>query len=346
MSLFKIIDNEPESNAKIRNTDFKDFYSALNLNMAWKTVKPFIEQAEESYIIPYLSRAFYDEIESEYQNDDTIHADKAKAVKFIRTALAYYTVYYAMPHINIRIGDAGVQETSATDALPTRQWVYKGTRWDALNRAYENLDKALSFMEEKVALLSTEFDTFKSSDAYTITKELFIESASTLNDYFFINNSRRAYMSMRPYIKKSETLYIIPLLGESFVDELKTAFKANTLSANQSTLLGKIRPVLAEHAIQEATPEINLINEGQGWKVVETTDGMTITKESHRDNITGLLEKANANAVYFKSILEGYLYGNLDSFPTFRDSDFNKDKDDGTASDTDNDVIEDGGVFL
>ena len=221
MSLFKIINTEPETKAKLKDTDFRSFYPTANLNMAYSTLKPFIEQAEESYIIPYISRAFYTEIEAEYQSDATLATEKSLAVRHIRTALAYYTAYYAMPHINIRIADAGIQETAADSASPTRQWVYNNARWEAQIRAYEYLDKALNYMEAQIVASNTDFDTYKASVAYIDTKEVFLNSAEVFNTFFYIKSSRKAYHALRPYIKKAESLYLNPLLGESFVIELK-----------------------------------------------------------------------------------------------------------------------------
>ena len=117
------------------------------------------------------------------------------------------------------------------------------------------------------------------------------------------------------------------------------------MTAQQSKLVGLIQSMMAEYSIIESCPELNLVNDGTGWKVVDSTDGMNITKQAHKESLEALVRKAKVNADYLKSELEGYLYANLDSFPTFRDSDFNKDKDEDTENGTD-DLLEAGGVFL
>ena len=120
-------------------------------------------------------------------------------------------------------------------------------------------------------------------------------------------------------------MYLEPLLGEAFVEEIRTAFIANTLTSDQVTLLERIKPWIAECTIIESTPEINLINEGNGWMIVESTDGIISNKMAQMETLKMLAGKAGTNAAVFKQRLESYLYQNLDLFPTFKASNYNKD---------------------
>jgi hypothetical protein len=70
MSFFKITDTTiAASKAQVKHTDFEEFYPAVNINMQWKTLAPFIQHAEDIYIKPVLGNAFYDELEGVYQTD-------------------------------------------------------------------------------------------------------------------------------------------------------------------------------------------------------------------------------------------------------------------------------------
>lgn len=70
MSFFKITDTTiAVSKAQVKHTDFEEFYPAVNLNMQWKTLAPFIQHAEDIYIKPVLGSAFYAELEEAYQTD-------------------------------------------------------------------------------------------------------------------------------------------------------------------------------------------------------------------------------------------------------------------------------------
>jgi len=349
MSLFRVITGTTYEDAGVKDTDFKLFYPAVNRNMAWATLEPYVKQAEECFIAPWISDAFYQEVELCYLdlpktevialcNPAGFYKTKIESIPvkdlvvyYLRIASAYYTIYAAMPHLNMRIGDAGLLETNPSDALPVRQWVYNDTRWAALKTGYKYLDKALALMESEIESGSPEFEKYKLSTAYTVSKELLIPNASTMDKYMNIQGSRRAYIGLRPYILKSEKLYISPFLMEMY-DEIKTQHTSGALTAANALLLGYIQPLLAEYTIIEATPEINLINQGDGWKVIDTTDGMTMSKDSYKEAIQHLITKAAQNADYYKAELERFLYANITDYPTFETSDANKDKDATTTS--------------
>ncbi len=376
MSFFKITDTTiAASKAQVKHTDFEEFYPAVNQNMQWKTLEPFITHAEEIYIKPVLGSAFYDELEGAYQTDsiDDNSGDvwqntdglnwiapdgqtwnlggsvtKGEVLGLLRTASAYYTVYHALPHITIRIADAGTQETNTENAYPVRQWVLNSTRKECCFAAYIYLDKAIALIKSEIELGNADFDTFKNSTAYTTSKELLIDSAEEFNRFFNINKSAKAYNILIPYIRKAEEMYLEPLLGEAFVEEIRTAFIANTLTSDQVTLLERIKPWIAECTIIESTPEINLINEGNGWMIVESTDGIISNKMAQMETLKMLAGKAGTNAAVFKQRLESYLYQNLDLFPTFKASNYNKDLNyDPNAYDKNQDPYQlDGAIML
>ena len=361
MSLFRITTGTTYDDSHVKDTDFKLFYPAINRNMAWPTLEPYVKQAEECYIAPWISDAFYQEIELCYLdlpktevialcNPTGFHKTKIDSIPakdlvvyYLRIASAYYTIYTSMPHLNMRFGDAGLLETNPDDATPVRQWVYKDARWNALMTGYKYLDKAIALMESEIADGSVEYEKYRNSTAYSVSKELLIPNADTMDGFVNIKGSRRAYIGLRPYIRKAEKLYLKPLLREQF-DEIKTQHTAGTLTTENAALLAYMQPLLAEYTIIEATPEINLVNQGDGWKVLDTTDGMTSSKDSYKEAIQHLINKAASNADYFKAELEGFLYENITDYPTFEASDANKD-----AASTSTACIENsktGGAFI
>jgi len=373
MSFFKITnDTISEAKARVKDTSFKEFYSSVNREMEWNTLKPFIWQADQLYLVPCLGEAFYNELCEKFKNDEiqetnTIIQDPsglnwiapdgqtwgmassgelANVFKMLKTASAYYTMYHALPHLAMRVGDAGVQESNTQHAMPVRQWAMNATRKDCCFAAYTYLDKAIEKIVTEIEASNSTFDTFKTSSAYTARKSVFIDSPAAFNEYFNINSSFKAYKSLLPYIKKAERLYIDPLFGEDFVTELRTAFSAGSLSTIQTKLINKLKPYLAELSIYEGTPELNLVGTGTGWKIIENTDGIVKNAQAHQVQLEALQNKAHNNATHFKMQLEAFLYNNLDEFPTFKDSDYNKNKDDDENTTTELDCPVYGAAFL
>lgn len=324
MSLFKITTSPAPTNPKIGDTEFKEFYAAINRNTDWASIEPFLQQAEMQYIIPYISQEFYDVLETEYQSSGTIaDTEKAYVFRLLRIAIAHYTIYEAMPQLNLRIADGGVLETTNQDAAPVRQWVFKQSRWEVNKKAYYFLDMALNYMEEQVEAGNADFDAFKNSSTYTITKDLLIPNATVFSQYYNIANSRKSYVAMRPYIRKAQLRYIKPILCELY-DEVLSEFQAGTLTAENAALIPYIQQLLAEHAIIESQPDISIVNDGGGWKVIEDPDATAISIQVLQSMIQNLLTKAEANAAAFKVQLENFIYENLSDYPTYEASDCNQ----------------------
>lgn len=333
--LFKITDANAGPNAQVKHTEFKTFYPAINRNMEWCTIEPFVQQAEDSEIIPAIGLAFYDVLNDEYQTDGTIaDATKAYTFRLLRTALAHYAIYLALPQLNIRVGDAGTNETSASDITPVRQWVFNISRWEVAKTAYRYLDMALAHMESQVIALNPDYDTFLNSEAYTESKELLIPNARKFQRFYNLQTSRRAYTTLRPYIRKAEAIYLKPMLC-TFFDELKTQHTTNTLTAENASILPLVQQLLAEYTVILALPDLNFVNDGDGWRVMENQYGMN-ESSNLKASMQQMHTRAEQNAAAYEILLKNELYATLDDYPTYRDSPCNE-----LTQDTDGDGITD-----
>lgn len=323
--LFKVTNTSAGPKKKVSDTEFKAFYPAINENMAWDTLEPFIQEAEDLEIIPAIGLSFYNVLNTEYQATDEIaDATKAHTFRLLRTALAHYAIYIGLPKLNVRIGDTGTNESNVDAVSPIRQWVYNVNRWETARTAFRYMDMALAHMESQVIANNTDYDTFANDDAYTESKELLIPNAQSFQRYYNLQTSRRSYTVLRPYIRKAEQIHLLPLLGP-LLDEIKTQHTNNSLSSANADMLGLIRPLLAEHTIGLAVPDLNFVNDGDGWRVVESQYGMTRpTQGSLSQSLQQLLTRAEQNAAHFEVTLKNELYARLDEFPTFRDSTYNE----------------------
>lgn len=332
--LFKITSNPIPPKPQVKDSEFKEFFPVINRSMDWSSIEPFIRQAEDREIIPAIGQAFYDVLETEYQANGTI-ADptKAKTFRLLRTALAHYAMYYALPQLTLRVGDAGTNETNAGDVLPVRQWIFNTNRWETAKTAYQYLDMALEHMEGQVEDENGDYDTFKTSTAYTIAMERLIPNARVFQQFYNINTSRKAYNKLRPYIRKAEKISLAALLDD-FYDELATQHTAGTLSTKNEAILPYVQQLLAELTIQLALPDLNWVNDGDGWRIMENIYGMQMPANL-KESLQQLHTQAEQNAASFELQLKNYLYANLDDYPTYRDSDANEltqdDDEDGIA---------------
>lgn len=348
--LFKVTNPAAGANPQVKDTEFKTYYPSINRSMEWCTLEPFVQMAEDQHIIPAIGPDFYAVLETEYQTNGTI-ADEHKAYTFrlLRTALAHYAVYIAFPQLNLRISDGGVNETSASDVAPVRQWVYNYSRWETAKQAYKYLDMALAQMESRVLAADTDYDVFKTSEAYTESMELLIPNARKFQRFYNLQNSRKSYTALRPYILKAEDIFLRPVFGD-FFDEIKAQHLAGTLTTANAGILPYFQKLLAEYTVVLALPDLNFVNDGDGWRVVENKDSGD--PMNLREMLQQLHTRAEQNAETFLIELKNILYADLDDYPTFRDSNYNElgDQDGDGIPDAEltacDDYLEDGAFLL
>ncbi|MEM9836166.1 MAG: DUF6712 family protein [Bacteroidota bacterium] len=329
MSYFKITTTPNPPSPEVQHTDIGAFWPGVNANTAWETIEPFVEQAEELFLIPHVGREFFDHLDEQYNGNGIDSESKLTRVfHLLRTALASYISYIALPELALRVGDAGIRENNNRESTSARQWVYKENMWKAQLKAFQFLDKALKIMEEEVESGNTDFNTFKNSSTYTISRRYFIASATALARYFNIANSRQTYVKLRPYMEKVQERDFRPLLGDELYDLLASQHLDGNLTEANEKLMQSLRRELAELTVAECIGDLNFIQDGSGWVTVENNDEGRPAGTRLSESIQQMQTKAEQNAKLFRMATERLLYANLEDYPLFRDSTANESTDD------------------
>ncbi|MDJ1468160.1 DUF6712 family protein [Xanthocytophaga flava] len=256
MALFKNVD------------DIKRFLAGNQKNLSENTIMPFVEQAEIRYIIPVIGNEFFTELDEYYNpaEGDTPEANSKLdlAIARIQRSLAYYTLLDALPFLNVTVGNIGVQESNSEKSSPVRQWSYVELITTTTENADTFLDNALEFLEKK----ADDYTTWKESDAYTQSKELFINNAKELSKYLLTNNSRRVYLALRPFIARAEDLYIKPAIGTELFAEMKAyVLDSEQPEPYQPIVYGLIQKALAQLTLFLSIPEVQFVTTGFGLKL-------------------------------------------------------------------------------
>ncbi|RDC63275.1 DUF6712 family protein [Adhaeribacter pallidiroseus] len=273
--------------------DLKLYYGTLSKNTTFATLKPFVILATQKYLVPAIGSAFLNELTTGI----TVTApDSLSVVAFegvtaelyalLAASLAYYTMLEAQPFLTQQTGNLGTQEANVKDMMPVRQWVYNQAENATAENADRLLDAALELLEKDAEL----FAFWKNSEQYTISSSLLISSTAELNRYVNIQNSRRAYLALRPYLERAEILYIAPEVGDELLAELKQLSAAPNPELN--TLAAKIKPALAQFALKEALPDLPMVISGTGIRILNENDGIRSRLAASESQIANLATKA------------------------------------------------------
>lgn len=311
----------------VGNSNFKEHLPSVHKNMAWLTLQPFIRQATRDLVRSIIGMEYYDELATKYQAGDNLDAYEAEVLELLQDASAYYTNYYASRSLNVSIADMGVQQQQGREgsSTPVNQWSFKDQLWASIERGDKALDQALELMEKRVIAGDTNFNTWKSSTAYTSNFSDFFRMTSDLSDLTNIQGSRRSFVAILPYLREVEETHVKPILCDDFYNEIIAKVKDGTGTAKEKQVIKYCRKIAAHIGLFEAVPQIAMSIKSTGFVVVSRTDGFEDhraftnsehgkLKEALRFSSENLGRQATADLVT-------YLYTNKDDFATWTASD-------------------------
>lgn len=284
--------------ALFRHTADLKLFADVHLQTEWSTLLPYVEQAENDYIIPLLSQQqcevfslAVNNLNNTTRSFDQIFSSvlELQCFQLIARSLANYALYEAFPFLNTSVGDIGVvqQQSKEGTATAAPQWRYESRRAAHLSIGDSYADKMLAFLE----LHKSIFTGWAASTSFTINKDLFIADSKTLSDYLGTGESRRAYLALRPYIRLAEK-YVVAAIGKETYDEIKTQMQANpaAVSEHNKLLLPYIREAVAWSAYYEGLPFIAIKITGDGVQVMSRNDGANSRNAASKE------EKSEARA--------------------------------------------------
>uniref|UniRef100_UPI004048B10A DUF6712 family protein n=1 Tax=Roseivirga sp. TaxID=1964215 RepID=UPI004048B10A len=293
-------------------TTFKAIIPQIDVQADFnKTYAPYLNDAEDIYILPVIGQEMYDSISGEVANE--LATAKAK----IQRALAYYAVYDMSDFLNLNITGNGIKESSTENTTQSRQWVLNQGKKAALHKADQLLDMALKYMEDNKA----SFAAWVGSDAYTEFTDLFIHTAGEYNKFVRIQDSRRTFVRLVPFMEDIENSLIKKTIGDNLFDVLKTEDAAGTLSEANLILVKLIKEAVANMAMAQGALDMPMNFEASGIKVVSTDDGITRKQDAGDKQLMAYVQMRKNLGEQKLHDLKNYLIANAASYPDFEGSD-------------------------
>lgn len=326
-SLFKITPSVPAGKEKIGDTDFKQYYPGVNMNMMWREIEPYVRQATKIYVLPFIGKALYDDLATNIQAN-TLTPEQSELAEALKDAIAYYAVAVTLPKKKTVIASMGAVENEAdSGTTQSSLWGFKATLWSVTQDADRHMDYALQLLEQYVKTPVVYFDLWKNSPAYEAGSGDFFRTTADFQYRHPINSSRRTFQAMLPIMREMADLKIKPILCDATFNELKTQLRANTLTADNAILLGYVQKALAKWTVTAASDALAVLPDQDGFRVVSSVDGIdtrTYSTETTRGAIVGIKDQAEQSARTATADLIAYLYANADKFPAWRDSACNR----------------------
>lgn len=243
-------------------------YIAIDGNTKIVTLLPYIEEAEQLYLVELLGQAFYDELLPLYKSsmlpEDAVplSEDNAALLPYIQRCLAYYSQLQAMLHLSSTFGEHGIRQERGEDNDPAPRWLQDKMQFHALKNGDIHADKLLAFLEEKSTV--SKYGTWYASSANTRNSGCIVYSTAIASRHIAINDSRRVFRQLKNTIREIETRSIPKLIGQDQYDELVLQLKTDTLTNANRNLIDKLEPLICKRALSIRLPfmRVNVFDGG------------------------------------------------------------------------------------
>jgi hypothetical protein len=269
--------------------EFKSYIS-IDANTKMATLQPFINEAEQLYIIPLLGQDFYDEYLAWYtawyaaqqvtttagptttvpptttvaptttEGSPTTDELNAALLPYIQRPLCYYAQLLSIDQLAVNFGDKGTRIHMDENSMAAPRWAQEKLQFQALKSADTHADKLLKYMEDNAS--ETVYATWFGSSANTKKSGVMVYSTEIASRFIQINESRRVYLKLYNTIKEIEARFAKKLVGAEQYDALVTALASGDVDEAQQALLDKLYPIICKRALYMQLPFMRVqINE-------------------------------------------------------------------------------------
>jgi hypothetical protein len=264
-------------------------------------LKPFIEAAELTYIIPFISEGQYQELNTAYinsikeSNPTTLPEKHQLLLHQVRRPLVQLALFLGSASLAVQVSGNGIHRIE--DSSKKTAYGYQEKNWQQakMKLGFAFLDDLGSFLDKKLE----QYTEYKNSEAYKTNRSLFVSSAKIITDQVGVNIGRFIFLLLGPHLKRAEKK-VKRIIGKEEFTTLKEQL-LNTISEDNLDKIDLIREAVAHIALSNATPLLKLKIDPQGVTIIsnEKTKSVEVNqpiKSSHSkdllDNLTATGEAA------------------------------------------------------
>lgn len=251
----------------------------------FNTVKHIIAQIEDKHIQPILGTE-YTNLNEAYTNaatETTLNAAHIALLEKCRRIIAPYLCYYYAPVADGALTDAGFRRMETNTHKTAYQYQLKNYMEANLKMAENATEALLSFLEANI----TDYTTWHDSEQFEEYRKLFIKTGTEFYKIFPTDSPFSIYWACRSKMFDIEQNEILPLLSNTLFEDLKNKSLDDTLTINETLLIGKLKHAIAHLAIAYSIPMLNM-NIGR--------NGLTIVSQTPRSNNEDVSARSNADA--------------------------------------------------
>ena len=213
----------------------------INLNLDFTIMEPYIQQALDQYISPYLGVKLLDKVEEFNNLNEAAQATKdnnvlwSNLLLYIQRSLAPFAVLIAVDETSINFGDTGHTVTRTDKLAPASDAKLAKYKKSLKERAWFNLEQLLMLLEQNPQV----WPEWQAAPQYHIRKGNFFSSAEEFQNLGLIDiqYSRLTFEKLRMPIQSIDVTEVKPLLGDAYAPLVNKTYKDTQTEAYQELKL-------------------------------------------------------------------------------------------------------------
>jgi len=288
---------------------------AVSVNFDLNDTGPTILAAAESYILPWIGAELWEELVAAVDANSLTPAQDA-LLPYVQRSLAHFTMYEYIATGEILVSDAGVFRQENEERKTAYKSQVNNYRKYMLVTGYAALESMLKYLQAN----ASDFPNWTSNPASKRNREAFINYASDFQLVYSININRYVMETLRGLMLDLEQFAILPLLGDEFFTELKTAIDADTVTAAQQQVITLVQSAVAHFTVEEGLRRNIVQNTGIAIVSTETLEPQGNYRQGtpNSNNLRLSIQHHDEFANRHVSRLLRFLRANIDDYPTYK----------------------------
>ncbi len=275
------------------NTEQLREYVPVTEAFNFKEIKPILETVSVKYLRNDfgIGKPMFDSILQDFNDGYNALPDaKKKLIHHIRHVVSKMAMSQYVSFGVINIGKDGISNIVKENRDPIKKWQKDQLEAKFMNEGFDAIDILLMFLEENKA----DYSIWALSNAYTLTKDQFVNSVQEFNYHFTLVQSRRTFLFLKPFIRRAGDFHIKEIMGQTLHDTIKAQINTGTVTPENKQLVNVIQPAVTNLAIRTALDQL----------LIKITDNgiQVITNASNTDNS---IESQSLSEIHLKRLKEG-----------------------------------------
>lgn len=240
-----------------------DFKGAVKINATTpiNALLPFITDATDKFLLPYLGQAMIDKFDSELDKNNDDDKPYVALLPRVRRVLAPFTLYLGSAELSINFGDSGHTVSRTNTAAPASDSKIDKSDNSLLTRGWQNLELLLDELDKKEDI----FQEWKDSKYYKTRQTKFFDSVATFQDcgLLDIDYKRLTFEKLRTLILGIEETEVWKLITSSVYDDVLKVLSEEGKETKRLKLLKCIRAFIGNRVGELHTSQSTRIQRSQ-----------------------------------------------------------------------------------